>query len=268
MFRPGQINQHDGRPALAWIGWLLMLGAFVWLEVLSQRSYKPDVSVPPPTPGQPFTLVVIDPGHGGKDSGTIKAGILEKDLTLDVAHRLERLVQAQGLATLLTRTDDTYIPLPGRAAVANGQRDCVFISIHFDDASRSVATGIETFYAAHQATNATRVASWLPFLQRASSEPTNLESQSLASFIQEALVTHTHAINRGTRPEQFFVVANVRHPAVLIEGGFLTNKEDVTKLTNDDYREEIARAITDGILRYREVLLQRQTPLVVKLPDR
>ena len=195
----------------------------------------------------------------------MKAGILEKELALDVAHRVERFLQLQGVATLLTRVGDTYVSLADRAAVANAQRDCVFISIHFDDAARSAATGVETYYAAHQISNSTRVLSWLPFLQRTALESANLESQSLAAFIQEALVTHTQAVNRGTSPQQFFVIANVRHPAVLVEGGFLTNAEEKNKLATGDYREQIAAAISDGVMHYREILQQKRTPLTVNL---
>ena len=97
-------------------------------------------------------------------------------------------------------------------------------------------------------------------------ESLNAESQGLAAIIQEALVKHTQAVNRGTSPQQFFVIANVRHPAVLVEGGFLTNADDMNKLGTDDYREQIAAAISDGLLRYREGLQQQQTPLVVNLP--
>jgi N-acetylmuramoyl-L-alanine amidase len=105
-------------------------------------------------------------------------------------------------------------------------------------------------------------------LQRTSSEPPNLESQSLATFIQESLVAHTQAVNRGTRPQQFFVIANVRHPAVLVEGGFLTNKDDAVKLANADYREQMATGIAEGIVRYRDTLLEQQTPLTLDLPAR
>ena len=195
----------------------------------------------------------------------MKTGLVEKELTLDVAHRVERLLQQRGLATLLTRSDDSYISLQERATVANSQPECVFVSIHFDEAGRSAATGIETYYAAHPVSLPERVASWMPFLQRTSSEPPKVESQSLATFIQESLVAHTQAVNRGTRPQQFFVIANVRHPAVLVEGGFLTNKDDVTKLANGDYREQIAAAISDGIVQYREMLQQQRTPLTVDL---
>lgn len=216
--------------------------------------------------GEPFALVVIDPGHGGQDSGTMKAGMVEKELTLDVAQRVERLLQQRGVAVLLTRTDDSYIPLEGRASVANDQPACVFVSIHFDEAARAAATGVETYYAARQVSIPERVANWLPFLQPAPSDSTSAESQSLAAFIQEALVAHTKAVNRGTKAQPFFVLTNVRHPAVLVEGGFLTNKEEVSKLGNADYREQIAAAISDGVLRYREVLQQQRTPLPVNLP--
>lgn len=193
---------------------------------------------------------------------------MEKDLALDVAHRVERLLRQFGLVPMLTRGDDTFISLQDRATIANGQPESVFVSIHFDEAGRAAATGIETYYAAHPVSLPERVASWLPFLQKTSSAPPNIESQSLATFIQESLVVHTQATNRGTRPQQFFVIANVRHPAVLVEGGFLTNKEDATKLTNADYREEMAAGIAQGILQYRDALLEKRTPLAVDLPAR
>ena len=260
-------DRGSARPLLAWIGLLLMAVSFVWLQLLPPRS-RPQVDIPAPATEGPFALVVLDPGHGGQDSGTMKAGILEKELALDVAHRVERFLQLQGVATLLTRTGDTYVSLADRAAIANAQRNCVFISIHFDDAARPAATGVETYYAPHQISNSTRVLSWLPFLQRTSLESANVESQSLAAFIQEALVTHTQAVNRGTTSQQFFVIANVRHPAVLVEGGFLTNADEMNKLATGDYREQIAAAISDGVIRYREGLQQQQTPLVVKFPRR
>jgi N-acetylmuramoyl-L-alanine amidase len=257
-------DRGSARSLLAWIGLLLMVVSFSWLQRLSPRS-KPQVNIPAPATEGRFGLVVVDPGHGGQDSGTMKAGILEKDLALDVAHRVERFLQLQGVATLLTRVGDTYVSLADRTAIANAQGNCVFISIHFDDAARPAATGVETYYAAHQMSNSTRMLSWLPFLQRTSLESANVESQSLAAFIQEALVTHTQAVNRGTSPQQFFVIANVRHPAVLVEGGFLTNTDEMNKIATGDYREQIAAAISDGVMRYREILQQKRTPLAVKL---
>lgn len=264
MIRRDQGERRRARPIIARLGLLIMAVSFVWLQLTAvPRSAR--VEPDEPTPPAPFALVVIDPGHGGQDSGTMKAGLVEKELTLDLAQRVERLLQQRGLMTLLTRADDSYVSLQNRAAIANDQQGCVFVSIHFDEAGRPAATGIETFYAAHPVSLPDRVASWLPFLPRTSGEPPNVESQSLATFIQESLVAHTQAVNRGTRPQQFFVIANVRHPAVLVEGGFLTNKDDVAKLANNDYREQMAVAISEGIFRYRDTLQQEETPLAVDL---
>lgn len=195
-------------------------------------------------------------------------GVLEKDLTLDVAHRVDRLLEAEGIATVMTRLGDAYVSLAERAAFANRVSDCIFISIHFNEDNQPVSTGVETYYAAHQITPGSFMTSWLPFLWRALSESPNLESQSLAGFIQEALVARTQALDRGTKAKQFFVIANVTSPAVLVEGGFLTNKEDNSRLTSQDYREQLAAAISDGILRYRDALKQRRSAVAVTAPGR
>ena len=255
------------RSGLAWIGLLLMAVSFIWIQVTAVPRSLTTIAQPPPPSGR-FALVVIDPGHGGQDSGTIKNGMVEKELALEVAHRVERQLQERGLVVAMTRADDTYVSLQERAIMANNQPESVFVSIHFDEAGRTAATGVETYYATHPVSFPERVASWLPFLQRTSSDPPNLESQSLAASIQESLVGRTQATNRGTRPQQFYVIANVRHPAVLVEGGFLTNKDEVVKLINADYREQMAAGIADGILRYRDALLGRETPLAVDLPAR
>jgi N-acetylmuramoyl-L-alanine amidase len=241
--------------------------SFVWLQVTAIPRSLTRLEPPPPPPG-PFVVVVIDPGHGGQDSGTMKSGLVEKELALDVAHRVERNLQDRGLVAVMTRADDSYVSLQDRATIANSQPESVFVSIHFDEAGRAAATGIETYYAAHPISFPDRVASWLPFLQRTSSEPPNVESQSLAAFIQESAVARTQAMNRGTRPQQFFVIANVHNPAVLVEGGFLTNKEDAIRLTNAEYREQMAAGIAEGILQYRDTLLDKRTPLAVDLPSR
>jgi N-acetylmuramoyl-L-alanine amidase len=244
---------------IAFAGLLLMAACVLWLQALP----APDrlmTSDDTPRLGGPIGLVIIDAGHGGNDSGAIRDGIKEKDLTLDVALRLERLIKASGLATKLTRSTDQTVSLAARAEAANDERDCIFVSIHFDEGKRTAATGIGTFYAARQAAPVPLIASWFPFAQPASSaEKANLESESLAELIQESLVTRTQAVNRGVRTEQFYVIANVRHPAVLVEGGFLSNADDVAKLTREDYRQQLATAISEGVMRYRDLVGQRGT---------
>jgi N-acetylmuramoyl-L-alanine amidase len=242
-----------------------MLACFVWLQLTATRRSLTRLE-PRSQENAPFAMVVIDAGHGGQDSGTIKTGLVEKDLALDVAHRLDRHLKERGFVTLLTRADDTFISLQERARIANIQPASVFVSIHFDEAGRAAATGIETYYAARRVSLPERVVSWLPFLQKAAAEPPDVESQNLAGFIQESVVAQTQAANRGTRQQQFFVVANVRHPAVLVEGGFLTNKDEALKLTNADYREQMAVGIASGIVNYRASLLEQAQPLAVDLP--
>ena len=240
------------RTALSWIGLFVMILSLAWFDSLPRKERPIQTGRSAPIGSLP--MVVLDPGHGGQDSGAMCGGMLEKELTLDVAQRLDRRLRAAGLSTLMTRSGDNYISLAERAAMTNRVRDCVLVSIHFNDADKPVSTGIETYYAERQVGGGTLLASWLPFLQRISADSPNLESQSLAGFIQNALVTRTQAVNRGTKTQQFFVLANVRHPAVLVEGGFISNKEDANKLGNAAYREEIATAMSEGILKYRDVL--------------
>src|SRR6266513_2961954 len=257
------------RNILALAGLLLMIASFIWMERTSRRepATKERTAQPSSTPA-PFAVVVLDPGHGGQDSGAMCGGLLEKDLTLDVARRIDRLLDSEGIATLMTRLGDTYVSLADRAAFANRIRNCIFVSIHFNEDNKPISTGVETYYASHQIATASSVASWLPFLWRPLSESPNPESQRLAGFIQEALVACTRAINRVTQPGQFFVIANVTSPAVLIEGGFLTNKEDISKLASEDYRDQIAAAVADGVLQYRDAMSHRKPTLAVTDPGK
>src|SRR5215510_12336827 len=182
------------RNVLAVAGLLLMIASLVWISFHQEKRpavYRESKTTQPRT-AKPFAVVVLDPGHGGQDSGAMVGAVMEKDLTLDVARRVDRLLDSQGVATLMTRLGDAYVSLADRAAVGNRVRDSIFVSIHFNEDNKPVATGVETYYAAHQITSDSVLASWLPFLSRPpqfnSPRP---ESQRLAGFIQEALVART-----------------------------------------------------------------------------
>ena len=221
----------------------------------------------PAAPQNAFVTVVLDPGHGGYDSGSVAGTVLEKDLTLDLAQRVDRLLRTNGIATLMTRTDDTFVSLGRRARIANHVRNSIFVSIHFNEGGRPVASGIETYYADRQSLPLPRLVSWIPFLSPSeNSDSPNIESQKLAVFIQQSLVTQTRAPDRGAKGRQFFVIAHVTHPAVLVEGGFLSSRDEMAKLANSDYREKLATAIADGILHYRDAQTQGQTTLAVTAP--
>ncbi|PYL06730.1 MAG: hypothetical protein DME34_08355 [Verrucomicrobia bacterium] len=263
----GSRFRRGTRTAIAWLGLLLMTVSFAWWQWTSKPGPPIATTTRAPVKPEPFPVVVLDPGHGGQDSGAMFAGVLEKDLTLDIAQRVDRLLQAEGLATVMTRVGDAYVSLADRAALTNRIPNCVLVSIHFNEDSKRASTGIETYYAEHPIPLGEPLLSWLPFLQTAAAaaEGPDIESQSMAGFIQEALVVRTQAVNRGTKAKQFFVIANVRHPAVLVEGGFLTNKEDIARLTSSDYRDQIAAAISEGIIRYRD-LKQHQLALAAPTP--
>ena len=194
-----------------------MVASFVWMQfrqterpksTAETRSARPSIS-----PG-PFAVVILDPGHGGQDSGAMCGELLEKDLTLDVARRIDRLLDSEGIATLMTRLGDTYVSLADRAAFANRISNCIFVSIHFNEDNKPVASGVETYYASHQITTGSSLASWLPFLWRPLSESPNPDSQDLAGFIQEALVARTRAINRGTQPGPLLLSGRGRKPVM------------------------------------------------------
>jgi N-acetylmuramoyl-L-alanine amidase len=238
---------------IAWLGLLLVAVSFLTL-LLTPEPISPRLVIPHHKKAEPFALVILDPGHGGQDSGAMAGGVLEKDVTLDIAQRVARLLGEQGMMTLLTRRGDSYVSLADRTQLINHTRDAVVVSIHFNDGPRPDASGIETYFAAQQATGVPVIASWLPFLQKANNPRPNLESQSLAQFIQQQTVARTQAVNRGTKAQQFYVLANVRHPAVLVEGGFLTSKNDIGKLAEANYREQLAMGITEGVLKYRDTL--------------
>ena len=252
------------RRAIPWLGLLLLAVSFAWFVQSLPVPMQPAAAPRKPAPrSEPPLVVVLDPGHGGQDSGAMCGTVTEKDLTLDVALRTELLLRADGCATVLTRKNDRYLSLAERAAVGNREDNSLFVSIHFNDETRATVTGVETYYAPRQLASRFGFLSWLPFLHLAEASPLTAQSESLANYIQAALIGRTGAVNRGTKSEQFYVIANVRHPAALVEGGFLTNKSDVTRLATTEYRQQIAAAISDGVHRYREAIRQGEPTLAL-----
>jgi N-acetylmuramoyl-L-alanine amidase len=170
------------------------------------------------------TVVVLDPGHGGKDRGTMWGGVSEKILTLSIARRVEKFLKTQGIPTAMTRRTDVYRSLEGRAAMANGYRRSVFVSIHCNADPRCEARGIETFYSGAQG--------W-----------------RLASSIHSLLGSRTMTPNRGLKSSGFAVLRKTCCPAALVECGFLTSPKERRLLTTPLYQDRVARAIADGIAR-------------------
>lgn len=191
--------------------------------------------------------IVIDPGHGGNDEGARGNGLLEKDLALETALELEVFLRERGIQTVLTRSEDRYVSLAQRVAVANTIENALFVSIHFNKSARGI-NGVETFYAGSKIAPEQKW-SWAGIFNR----PAPLEvreSAALAGFIQAATARRLEAANRGIKPEKLYVVRHTRHPAVLIEAGFLSDRLEARLLATDAYRQLLAGAIAEGIIEY------------------
>lgn len=172
-------------------------------------------------------VVVIDPGHGGIDRGGIPGVRLsEKDLTLDTAKRLSRILRANsGIKVVMTRNEDTFVSLGARTAIANryARANAVFVSIHYNVGLREGAYGIETYY-------------------------NNRGAYRLAVLIHSRVIQAADSIDRGIRHRGYRVLRANRLPAILIECGFMTNRAEAARIQSARYRDRIAKAIADGLL--------------------
>ena len=174
-----------------------------------------------------FTTVVVDAGHGGKDTGAYRrSGPPEKMATLDVAQRLDRKLRESQMKTVMTRSSDAFIPLDERVAIENSQKNAIFVSIHFNDSRRRGIHGFETYY--HSG-----------------------DSFDLANRIQGKLMTIPHSANRGVHTANFRVLRLAYYPAVLVECGFLSNRSEGNQARDSEYRELLADRIAEAIVEQR-----------------
>lgn len=169
--------------------------------------------------------IVLDPGHGGFDRGGVpRQRVGEKNLTLDVAQRLRRVLESSGYRVVMTRNSDNFVSLGQRVAIANSQRNATFVSVHFNSAPRVGANGIETYYY-------------------------RSDSASLAASIHRNVVAGAPSENRGIRRRGYFVLRRTNIPSVLVECGFLTNPMEAGYAQNASYRQKLAQEIARGIQR-------------------
>ena len=174
-----------------------------------------------------FTTVVVDAGHGGKDSGAYRRyGPPEKMVALDVAQRLGQKLRESQIKTVMTRDSDVFIPLNDRVAIENKQKNAVFVSIHFNDSRKRRAHGFETYYH---------------------SGP----SLDLANRIQQKLMTIPNSANGGIHTANFRVLRLASCPAVLVECGYLSNRSEGNQARDWEYRELLADRIAEAIVEQR-----------------
>ena len=226
--------------------------------------------------GLGVTRVVLDPGHGGHDPGAMGKGLNEADLTLDVALRLEALLQAEGLEVVLTRRTDVYVPLEQRTAIANRENADLFLSIHANASRNTAAQGVETYFLSFASSPDAEVVAArensassggmhnLPDIVKAITLNNKLdESKDFAGMVQEALVSRLRRSNKnlrnlGVKKAPFVVLIGAGMPSVLAEMSFLTNKQDLALLKTDAYKQRIAEALHASVIRYRRSLKGQQ----------
>ena len=251
-----------------------------------------DVSATPPspTPSAPsanangkFSLsrqlglgvgrIVIDAGHGGHDPGARANGVSESELTLDVALRLQKLLEKQpGVEVVMTRSTDVFIELEERTRLANRAEADLFLSIHANASRNTKANGVETYFlnfatspdaeavAARENAGAAGTMHKLPEIVRAITLNNKInESRDFADMIQRAMVRRLSTRNKnlrdiGVKQAPFVVLIGASMPSVLAEMSFVTNKQDAALLKTGAYRQHIAEALLDGVLRYQQSL--------------
>ncbi len=218
--------------------------------------------------GRGIRRVVLDPGHGGYDTGTIAPdGLEEKNIVLDVALRLGRLLRRLGVQVIYTRDTDRFIPLEQRTAIANRAHADLFVSIHANSSPDPQARGIETYYlnlthnaqalavAARENAGSGRSVYDLRSMVRAiAMNDKREESRELAADLQRSLVAASGEPNRGVKTAPFVVLIGAHMPSVLAEISFLSNGRDDLRLQQPAYRERLAEGLFRGIRRYMDSL--------------
>ncbi len=214
--------------------------------------------------------IVIDPGHGGHDTGTIGPnGLLEKDVVLDVAKRLGRLLETRlGAEVIYTRQDDTFIPLETRTAIANRERADLFISIHANSSRDSDARGVETYYlnftsspealevaARENAVSEKSIHELQDLVKKIALKEKIEESREFAGDVQQSLygglaLDNAGIRNRGIKKAPFIVLIGANMPSILAEISFVSNPTDERKMETAEHRQRIAESLYRGVSKY------------------
>jgi N-acetylmuramoyl-L-alanine amidase len=214
---------------------------------------------------RPVRTVVLDPGHGGHDKGATSRFGTEKEFALDVAARVRKRLEKAGFKVVQTRTSDSFIPLESRPAVANNYPASIFVSIHFNSAEwNPAANGIEIYSIPPRGAPPTGQGKPLARdLETEAGHALEPADSVLATTIFHSLLGGLGVNDRGIKRARFSVLRHARVPAVLIEGGFLTNASDAARIASSKWRDGYADAIARGIIEYNKLATQQLPPRTV-----
>ena len=195
--------------------------------------------------------VVLDPGHGAHDAGAVSAWAREKDCNLQLALKVKARLEKLGYQVVMTRSTDVFLTLNQRVEIANRTPDSIFVSIHHNSGRRAAA-GIETFTLAPQGTTS-------PFAKTRrfadlDGNDQDSENIALATAIHSRAIKNTKAIDRGIQRARFSVLCTIKRPAILFEGGFVSNPEEGRLIATDSYQNKLADSIAQGIVSYCQIV--------------
>jgi N-acetylmuramoyl-L-alanine amidase len=265
----------------------------------TRQIIAPPIPLPPPAAnadgkfsiarqlGLGVSRIVIDAGHGGHDPGAQSSGLSEAELTLDVAQRLSKLLQKQpGMEVVMTRDTDVFIPLEERTAIANREGADLFLSIHANASRSPRARGVETYFlnfatntdaeavAARENSASGRAMHSLPDIVRAIALNNKIdESRDFADMVQQSMVNRLGARNKllkdlGVKQAPFVVLIGAAMPSVLAEISFVTHRQEGQLLKTAGYRQQIAEALLDAVVKYQHSLKKPRASGVVGLGQR
>ena len=214
--------------------------------------------------------VVIDAGHGGSDNGATSRLGNEKTYTLDTAYRLDALLRAAGLKTVLTRRTDNFVDLYERAHIASLYPDYAFVSLHFNSAMEE-ARGLETYCLSPRGAASTSSAYLTRGdIQKLPGNDYDTQNILLASMVHSEIVKLNPGdatADRGVKRARFVVIKQNVLPAILVEGGFVSNHMEAARVNRTEYRESLAQAIARGVIRFVNVMGDRHLPMPTGAPD-
>ena len=209
--------------------------------------------------------VVIDPGHGGIEKGAASSYGLEKNFALDVALQLKPMLEARGLKVVMTRTGDDQVPLPQRARIANATRDSIFVSIHFNATdSNPHASGFEIYSLTPRGAPSTQDNHLKAhFANMQAGSAVDAASLVLSTSVYHAMLGYLPEFDRGVKRARFAVLRLTNIPAILVEGGFMSERQESQLIAQKEFRVKLAQSIAVGIENYRGLVEKQQRPMLL-----
>ncbi len=211
------------------------------------------------------TTVIVDPGHGGFDKGARCTYGHEKNFALDVARQLKPMLEKKGFKVILTRDKDVFVPLHIRARIANAVPNSVFVSIHFNATGADPnANGFEIFSLTPRGAPSTDDSGVeARFMNVSNGTGVDACSLGLSTSVYHAMLGHMPGYDRGIKRARFAVLRHTKVPAILVEGGFVSHREESKKIKDREWRSKLAQAICTGLENYRDLAHNKRKPMLL-----